>query len=50
MTLPRPPQGEAWTRLFDTSLEQAGDELLLRCNEILRVDQRSTILLESVPA
>jgi isoamylase len=50
MTLPRPPQGEAWTRLFDTSLEQAGGELLLRCNEILRVDQRSTILLESVPA
>jgi glycogen operon protein len=51
MTLPAAPPGSAWAVLFDTSqAEPSIDPRILRCNEPLRVEQRSTVLLESQPA
>jgi glycogen operon protein len=54
MRLPAPPQGTHWARQFDTSAEQPfDDELTAPCflqrNEILRVHERSVVLLESRP-
>jgi hypothetical protein len=51
MTLPAAPSGSAWAVLFDTSQEEPSiDPRILQCNEPLRVEQRSTVLLESQPA
>jgi pullulanase/glycogen debranching enzyme len=54
MRLPAPPQGTHWARQFDTSAEQPfDDELMAPCflqrNEILEVNDRSVVLLESRP-
>jgi glycogen operon protein len=51
MTLPAAPPGSAWAVLFDTSQEEpSSDPRILHCNEPLRVEHRSTVLLESQPA
>jgi glycogen operon protein len=49
--LPPAQKAEAWCVLFDTSLDTLpADTPLLQCNEILRVESRSTVLLEARPA
>jgi isoamylase len=50
MTLPAPPEGSVWAVVFDTAVAQAAGTRLLQRNEILAIEQRSTVLLESRPA
>ncbi len=50
LTLPRTASGEGWRVLVDTAVadEEAADQTgILRCSEILRLAQRSMVLLES---
>jgi len=48
MPLPAPPQGTDWQVVFDTSVgPDTPSPRLLRCNEILTVAEKSTVLLES---
>ncbi len=50
MTLPPTPSGSAWAVLFDTSQEKSSaNPRILQCSESLRVEHRSTVLLESQP-
>jgi hypothetical protein len=48
MLLPQAAHGNAWQVVLDTSLAapQLGPRVL-RCNEVLRLEARSTMLLES---
>ncbi len=48
LELPPPPEGSAWAVVFDTALAgPVADDRLLQRKEILRVEHRSTVLLES---
>jgi hypothetical protein len=48
MPLPAPPQGTDWQVVFDTSVgPDTPSPRVLRCNEILTVAEKSTVLLES---
>ena len=48
MTLPRALHGETWAVLFDTMDEvQPETARVLRCNEVLEIGPRTTVLLES---
>jgi glycogen operon protein len=48
MVLPQASRGESWQVLIDTSqAPDASEPRLLRCKEILRVEARATVLLES---
>ena len=48
LRLPQAAHGDAWQVALDTSLAnpEAGPRVL-RCNEVLRLESRSTLLLES---
>jgi glycogen operon protein len=49
LTLPPPPPGAAWRVLFDTSDATAAEQTAPYAGgRVLRVEQRSTVLLESV--
>ncbi|MCE3286332.1 MAG: glycogen debranching enzyme GlgX [Steroidobacteraceae bacterium] len=50
MALPAPPEGSLWAVVFDTAVEEDDDRTrgrLLQRNELLTIDHRSTVLLES---
>jgi pullulanase/glycogen debranching enzyme len=48
LQLPSASRGEAWRVLVDTARADAGEAGgLVRCRETLRVDARSTVLLEA---
>ena len=53
MALPAPPEGSLWVVVFDTAAADGDDATagrLLQRNEMLTIDHRSTVLLESRPA
>jgi pullulanase/glycogen debranching enzyme len=50
MALPAPPDGSAWTVVFDTAIARPPDIRFLHRNETLTIEHRSTVLLESQPA
>jgi pullulanase/glycogen debranching enzyme len=48
MQLPAASRGDAWRVLIDTARADAAEApVVIRCREILRVEARSTVLLEA---
>jgi pullulanase/glycogen debranching enzyme len=50
MTLPAPPEGSAWAVVFDTAVVHPTSPRFLQRNEMLAIEHRSAVLLESQPA